>query len=325
VLAMQTIFVAVASTFYAAAFRLTQTLKSNPQKNLVFVLLIIPLVYGACRFDWFGCGSALPFLGFVTCVLLRDNYKTLPAANHPAFPLLWSVFGLLLLLKLGLFPRIWHYGFALAMPTAVSAIYLLLWLLPRLLENKFQVPARIFRATIWLILLIGIGSLLHQSKSYFSAKNLAVGEDGDRIMAFGPDGNSVEARHTKAALAWIETNVPPDATLAVLPEGVMLNYLSRHINPTPDLDWNPTMFPVFGQDKMTAAFEKNPPNYVILVNWNAFEFGIGGPFGQFPGYGVDVMHWIETHYKTAQLFGSEPLQKNRLFGIKILKRLSASE
>jgi hypothetical protein len=100
--------------------------------------------------------------------------------------------------------------------------------------------------------------------------------------------------------------------------------LSRRRNPTPDLDWNPTMFTVFSQEKMTAAFEKNPPDYVVLVNWNAYEFGINGEFGHFPGYGADVMRWIENHYSTVQLFGSEPLQKNGLFGIKILQRSAAA-
>jgi hypothetical protein len=141
-------------------------------------------------------------------------------------------------------------------------------------------------------------------------------------MAFGTSGNSVEARTTKAALSWIENNVPPDATMAALPQGVIVNYLSRRINPTPDLDWNPTMFTVFGQEKMTAAFEKNPPDYVLLVEWTPYEFGVG-EFGHYPGYGVELMRWIGKNYQPVQLFGSEPL-KNGLFGIKILKRIPAA-
>ena len=38
---------------------------------------------------------------------------------------------------------------------------------------------------------------------------------------------------SKFALSWIQNNVPPNATLAVLPEGAMINYLSRRVNPTP--------------------------------------------------------------------------------------------
>ena len=322
-MAVQFLFVAGAVTFYALAFRRVQTLKSRPAKFLIIAGLVAPLLILAARFDWLGCGAALPLLAFTTCALLREHYIKLAATQNVTFPLLWSVFSLVLLLKLGLFPRIWHYGFALAMPAAVSAIYLLLWLLPRLLEDKFQVPARMFRVTVWLVLLVGFGSLAHQSALFYHSKNLAVGQAGDRILAFGPDGNSVEARHAKAALAWIAAKVPPDATLAVLPEGVMLNYLCRRINPTPDLDWNPTMFPIFGQEKMTAAFEKNPPDYVLIVEWKSYEFGLDY-FGKQPGYGVELMRWIGQNYTPAARFGSEPL-KNGLFGIKILKRDPARE
>ncbi len=313
------LFVACALTIYAIVFRFLQKLKSEPAKWLVTFLLIAPLLFLAVRFDWAGCGASLPLLAFTTCVLLRENYQKLSATRNVAFPLLWSVFSLVLLLKLGLFPRIWHYGFALAMPAFVSAVYLLLWLLPVLLENKFQVPARMFRATVGLVLLIGFGSLFWGSKRFYDSKNLAVGQGGDRILAFGPDGNSVEARTTGAALAWIETNVPSGATIGALPQGVLLNYLSRRINPTPDLDWNPTMFTVFSEEKMTAAFEKNPPDYILLVEWNAYDFGVRGEFGQQPGYGLELMRWIRKNYTPAALFGSEPL-KNGLFGIKILKR-----
>jgi hypothetical protein len=321
-MAIHFLFIVIAAAFYAIAFRLVQKKKSKPTKSFLLLLLIAPLLFLAVRFNWSNCGASLPLLAFTTCVLLRENYKKLSPKQEADFPLLWSVFGFVLLLKLGLFPRIWHYGFALAMPAFVSAIYLLLWLLPRLLENKFQVPACPFRATVWLVLLIGFGSLFFQSEKFYTSKNLAVGQASDRIMAFGPQGNSVEARTTKAALAWIETNMPPAATIAVLPQGVIVNYLSHRINPTPCLDWNPTMFTVFSQEKMTAAFEKNPADYLLLVEWKTYEFGIGY-FGHYPGYGVELMRWIEKNYAPVKLFGSEPLQKNGLFGIKILKRIPA--
>ena len=60
------------------------------------------------------------------------------------------------------------------------------WLLPLLLKNRFQVPARPFRAAIWLVLMIGFGSLFLGSEKFYAAKNLAVGRGNDRIIAFGP-------------------------------------------------------------------------------------------------------------------------------------------
>lgn len=324
------LFLALAISFYAVVFRQMERLKTKwlqskwifpPMVQLVLPLVIIfSLPFLAGLYDWRNCGMPLPLLSICACVLLCWNYKKLSVENKTVFPLLWSVFGLVLLLKLGLFPRIWHYGFVLAMPAFTGAVYLLVWLLPKLMEEKFAVPPRFFRATICLALLAGFASLSGQSQAMYAGKKLAVGQGGDKMITFGPGVDAGE--ETKTALAWIGKNVPRDATLAALPEGAMFNYLSRRANPTPCLFWDPNALSVFGRSNMTAAFEKNPPDYVVLVERDASQFGTGY-FGHDPRNGLEVMQWIGKNYATAILIGSEPLQ-NGNFGIKILKRISAA-
>ncbi len=275
------------------------------------------LLVAAFTLNWHDSGASLPLLALSLCLLLSMNFKTLAADRETAFPLLWSVFSLLLLAKLGLFSRIWHYGFALAMPAAVSAIYLLLWVVPRLLEKRYEIDPRPFRLAVWLALMIGFGILFFQSASWYASKTLPVGSDGDEIVAFDPEVDPA-GQGVKQALDWLDINVPRAATLAVLPEGTTINYLSRRINPTPCVDWTPTVLSAFGQTNMTAAFEKSPPDYILLVERETSEFG-AGYFGSYPGYGTDLMQWIEKNYRPVLLLGHEPL-RNGLFGIKILKR-----
>jgi hypothetical protein len=145
-----------------------------------------------------------------------------------------------------------------------------------------------------------------------------VGRGGDRILAFdsrlNPAGEGVNR-----ALAWLEENAPRAGTLAVLPEGASINYLSRRANPTPCLDWTPTVLSAFGQSGMTAAFETNPPDYIFLVERDTSEFGVGY-FGRSPGYGAELKQWIGKTYLPVYLIGQEPLRDGR-FGIEILKRL----
>ncbi len=320
-LAVQSVFAVAALVLLALVFRAVRNQKPGVQWTVLF-MLIVPAVLAILRFDVSGCGAALPLLAASACVLLRRQYQKSPDENAVVFPLLWNVFGLMLLLKMGLFPRLFQYGFVLAMPAFVGAVYLLLWLLPRLLEGKFQVPQRYLRVAVGLMLLAGFVRLFQQSDRFYAAKNLAVGFGGDRIITTGPSSNATEARSTETAVEWIAKNVPPDATLAALPQGAMLNYFSRHINPTPCVDWNPNMLQVFGESNMTAAFEKTPPDYVALVEWKPFEFGVDY-FGRDPGYGMAVMQWIKARYQPVQLIGQEPLQ-NGLFGIKILKREPAN-
>ena len=310
-------FFAVAGIVAAFAFilRWAKTLNLRAARYVVWLVLILPVVYGAAMFDWIQCGWPLPLLGLAACVLLAWNYKTL---ESPAvFPLLWSVFGLVLLAKLGLFPRIWHYGFVLAMPAFVSSIYLLFWLLPHLLERKFAIPSLPFRVMVGLVLLVGYYNLFAGSQSLYRQKNLALGSGGDTVYTYNLSSETSQGIAT--ALVWSDKFMPTNATLAVLPQGIMLNYLMRRVNPVPEMDWNPTIFTVFGQKRMTEAFECNPPDYIFIVEWDSSDFGTGY-FGSSPDYGQGLMQWIQKNYQVQVLIGHEPL-KNGLFGVKILKRL----
>jgi len=279
------------------------------------LVLITPLLIWLLHFGWYQCGWALPLLSLLACVLLALNFKQL---EEPVFPLLWSVFGFALLAKLGLFPRIWHYGFVLAMPAFVSSVYALFWLAPRLLERQFKVPAAPFRLMTGLVLVVGCGNLFHESQAMYAQKSLPLGNAGDEMITY--DATHEASQGIYAALLWTQKYMPRDATLAVLPEGVMLNYLTGHVNSTPCLDWNPTMFTVFGQTTMTDAVETNPPDYIFIVERDYSDLGVRY-FGSSPDYGLGLMQWIQAHYKTELLIGHEPL-KNGLFGIKILKRLN---
>ncbi len=316
-IAIKSIAVFFIVTFYAIALKRVVHLKSERIQSpfIVYLLLISPLVLGAASFDWRSCGATLPFLSLAACVLICRNYKRLSARQEPVFPLLWSVFGLVMLSKMGLFPRIWHYGFVLGMPAFVGAIYLLLWLLPNLLAEKFAVPRRYFCATICIPLFIGFGSLFYQSQLIYADKNVPVGPGADRILAFGPPSQT--GMDVSQAIDWIQNNIPTHATLAVLPEGVMLNFLTRRVNSTPCLSWEPVILDALGPQTMTAAFEQSPPDYIFLVERDSSEFG-AGYFGS-PGFAADIMQWVRQNYQPVRLIGNEPL-KNGKFGIEILKR-----
>jgi hypothetical protein len=291
-------------------------------KRITWVVLIVPLLAAASWFNWLDCGASLPLLGVVACVLLWANYQTLSIERDLTFPLLWSVVSLVLLAKLGLFSRISHYGFALAMPAAVTAIFLLLWLLPVLLEKKYNLDPRPFRLAVWMVLLIGFGSLVRDSESWYKPKTLAVGRGGDRIYAIDPRFD-IKGECIRRVLVLIEQHIPGEGTLAVLPEGTTINYLSRRANSTPCLDWTPTVLTAFGQTGMTAAFEKNPPDYICLVTRDMAEFGVGD-FGSSPDYGGELMQWIGKNYEQVYQIGQEPLRSGT-FSIEILKRQSSGQ
>jgi hypothetical protein len=318
-------FVILAAIVFLCArlFRRRMDTSANRMMAVGFVALLLGSSSGL---DWVECGRSLPMIVLalcgMLCVQLREVSAKPPSSENSeqqsklAFPLLWGFFGLALLAKLGLYSRIWHYGFALAMPAFAGAIFLLFWLLPRRLE-KFGVQPLLFRGTISLALLVGFLRLFVQSAQLYHAKTVTVGRGSDRILAF-KESISPTAVAINSALNWMETNAPPQATLAVLPEGVMVNYLSRRTNPAGYYIWNPIELAVFGQSSMTWSFQTHPPDFIMLIHRDTAEFGVKY-FGQEERFGQELVRWIDQNYTSVFLIGHEPL-RNALFGIKILKR-----
>jgi len=318
------ISIAVATVVYALAFRgdVESRFKWIKPSWVVWPLLVSPLLVLAIVLNWGDCGRSLPLLGLSAGVLLGLNYRQVATEQAAIFPLLWNVFGLVLLAKLGFFTRISHYGFALAMPAFAGAVYLFVWLLPVLLEQRYQVRFHLFRMAACLVLITGFGHLFLRSESHYLRKNVPVGRGGDKIMAYGPSVNPFHD-NVQLALSWIQKNVPPAATLTVLPEGAMINYLSRRVSPNPYLVWLPPEMEMFGQTNMAAAFEKNSPDYVVILERSTAEYGVGY-FGYYPRYGTELMQWIDDHYDRVcpapDPTGESPPGNQSFSELQILKR-----
>jgi hypothetical protein len=280
------------------------------------VPLAIVLTRGSWQFNWLNCGDCLPLVCLALLALLiwrgaKDGWEPpLLAAT------LWAVWSLALLAKLGLYCRIWHYGFVLAMPAFVSAIYFFLWALPQQLGRCGFRPV-LFRVLLWLMLLCGLAQLPQLSLNLYSHRTMPVGSGADTILAFSPYYRPLDAEVAEA-LSWVQTNVAPGASLAVLPQGAMLNYLSRHPNPCGYVAWNPPEMAAFGQAKMTDAFIQHSPDYVIELFIDYSEYD-EKKFGQEKRFGGDVQRWIDAHYQLVQMIGHDWL-KDGQFGIKILKK-----
>jgi hypothetical protein len=315
--------------------------------------IVIGLVGGASiYYDWTHFGHALPLLVIVAVVLWwREwRWKSEIGNRKSEIGIMWLVFSFALLAKLGFNPRLSHYGVFLAMPAFLSAIYLLLHLLPRFFQPRmntdehgckldssaFNLQLPSFRAAILIFLLAGLARLTIQSALFYKDKDFSLGSDGDRIAAYDPKIDPTGAAMA-SAVQWIETHTAPTNTLAVLPEGVMLNYLTRRDNPTPYVVFAFEVW-AFGEQTMLAAYEKNPPDYIALVQRDSSEYGLKY-FGQQKGYGFDVMQWVRRNYSPCgvvdfayptavrivtpqggpvELIGAEPLQSGA-FGIRILK------
>jgi hypothetical protein len=217
--------------------------------------------------------------------------------------IVWAAAAWTLLGRMLLNVHLHHYGFYLAMPAAVLVVVLGVGTVPRLLAERRAGAGRVVRA----VALATIGLLLVQSLalSTVSYRHMTVPVGSGRDAMLAPDADVSPTGVLAAGLEErIVARVPTSATLAVVPQGTLLNFLTRRPNPTPYHDLMPPIFTVYGVDRVLAAYDARPPEYVALVAWSGEEYGVG-TFGT-PEWGADLVAWVARHYDRIEDVPSSP-------------------
>ncbi|MBI2827287.1 MAG: glycosyltransferase family 39 protein [Planctomycetia bacterium] len=208
------------------------------------------------------------------------------AADRPRLVLAvsFTLFGLLLLAKIILNARMYQYGFVLAVPATLMLLVFLVDWLPRWLDRRGRSGAPLRFAVLATLALITFWRGGHSSRNY-AAKTVPVGSGGDAIWC------DRQGRSMNLALGEI-AGFPAEATFSVLPEGVMLNYLSRHTNPTKYLSLMPPEVIMFGEDRIIESFREHPPDFLIWTDEDTRGYGyerLG------VGYGERLVDWLSKH------------------------------
>ncbi|MCC7408605.1 MAG: hypothetical protein IT442_11075, partial [Phycisphaeraceae bacterium] len=219
------------------------------------------------------------------------------------------VFSLAMLGKMILNTRVYHYGFALAMPGTVVLAAMLTGGLPRWFESRGRAGAMMRGAVIALVVVFA-GMHLTQTHAYIKRKTITLGQGRDMIYA------DARTEVIKPLLEELATNVRPDQTIAVMPEGVMLNYLARRINPTPYISFMPPEVILFGEDDMIMALHETPPDYLLITHKPTAEYGLPY-FGR--DYAMKLGLWINENYERAARYGDPPLMRGSTFGIDVYR------
>jgi hypothetical protein len=158
--------------------------------------------------------------------------------------------------------------------------------------------------------------LLALSNLYYGLKTFPVGAGGDRFLVY-PEAVNPAGKGIATAVEWLRANTTERDTLAVLPEGPMVNYLARRANSAPFVVVCPHELRVAGEPAVAAAYAAHPPDLVLLMQRRTAEFGVGY-FGAADGYGGDLMGWVKRNYTAEWSFGHEPLVTDQ-FGMELLR------
>lgn len=238
---------------------------------------------------------------------LKRGWQDVAVRPRQLLRLVFSVFALVLLAKIVLRVQVVHYGFVLAMPGALVLTALWMAWVPAAIDRRGGQGMLIQGA--WLGLTAAfVGTCLYGDHLAFAAKTVRVSQGGDAIMALPGFGDAVNA-----ALAEINAVVEPGQSIVVLPEGVMINYLARRVNPTPYLSFLPPELQMFGEGAMLAALEAHPPDFIVWAPRDLSEYGYTD-FGQ--GYAERLANWKDAHYAPLS-----PTRDDGVYRLHLLKRV----
>jgi hypothetical protein len=269
------------------------------------------------RVWWPATTSLLPLAMLAIAVtltvgLIRDH-RFNGATSRRIISLTMVLFATLLLSKILLFSRTYHYGFALAMPATLVGIAFLLDRLPASIERAGGYGGPLRAATLVVCAAFVLGHLSTTNR-YLEEKSEIVSSGRDAFKA------DRRGRDVNTMLAMIDSAVDPGSTLAVLPAGTMLGYLSRRVNPTPYVYYMPSDLMMYGEGQVLQSFRSTPPDFIVLVHKDSSEFGARF-FGR--EYGRVLYSWIHENYGVVEQVGAEPLKDER-FGMALLRRRSLS-
>jgi len=175
------------------------------------------------------------------------------------------------------------------------------------------------RRMVTAALVADVALALVWSYHVYFQKGFSVGRGGDRIITYqtrlslSPPGPSIAE-----LLDQIERMVPKQANLACIPEGIMVNYLTRRPNPTRYIVFPPPEMIIFGEGNILKSFSDTQPDFIVIIPRSMTEYGVGF-FGEDTNYGRNIMAWIYKKYEKVWQ-ESDYQQADSRLAISILKR-----
>ena len=206
-----------------------------------------------------------------------------------------SLFALALMTRMVLNGRLYQYGFIQA-AMATMVITATLWdELPSILRLD-RISRGYIMAWVGIFITCGVGTTISQSQKFLETKTLAIGVGRDLFYGF-PGGEIVKSISENLA------KQPNDHTLIVIPEGIMVNYLSRKISPvsvaafytTPQLE-----------AEILGNLKNNPPHWVVSITRDLSEYGVAH-YGAKGNSGESINEWVKANYHTYATIGGDPL------------------
>ncbi len=267
---------------------------------------------------WLEILRPVPLILFSAILFFLIKYHKETNSNRKILlPLIaFSLFSLLLLIKIIFKTHVYHYGAALALPGTLILAKLLIdeiptWIKKRRINNLF------LKTSIYGMLVLFIFAHIKISYSYYDKKILPVNQNEDLLIGYSPYITPRDMNF-KIALSYIEETIEPDQEFYSFPTGTLLNFLAKRKNSNPNISFNPGTWKLVGENIILDSLKDSPPHFIVIVFHDYLEFKyrfFGVDFGQ------NIYQWINENYQSIHQIGHHPVEDKKE-GIVIFKNKS---
>lgn len=271
-------------------------------------------------FGWWAPEPGFALLGLAMAVVVKSLWDWEKARRAGAAlaaseaRVLFAAAGVLMMLRMPLAGRIYHYGFYQAAMAAMAVAAALVTDVPRLAGGCFARRTVVAGA---LALLAGLA--LHcvaLSNEVLAQRTLAIGEGADRMLHYSPKAEPA-AELVRQSVEFLRKSSAPDDQVLVLPEGVFINYLTRRATPLATTHFFAGALVDGREAQLVKLLRQAPPEWVVVVSRNLQEYGVER-YGEKPGHGELLLRWVLADYQLAAEQGGDPLDPAQR-GVRVFK------
>ena len=267
----------------------------------VFIALSVAAI-GLKVVVWLSLGQSL--LGLLSIYFVFRSYKTLTISKQgfdeqEVEKTLISVLALALMTRMVLNGRIFQYGFIQASLATIVIAAVLIDELPRLIKFKDRIFA-LYRLLIAVLLSCGVITIIEHSKTMQAAKTLPIGNSTDLFYTY-PKTVSGDGEVIK----YFTTTLCNDnliKTFIVMPEGIMINYLTRKKS---TVGTQAFYVPKLLELNLVHQLELKKPDGVVFITRDLSEYGVTS-FGSKGQSGECLIDWLNKNYFITATFGVDP-------------------
>lgn len=229
--------------------------------------------------------TMLPPLALATSLYILVVHKNFTNTSNYILLCSLCIFSTLLCFKIFLNARPFHYGNFLLVPSLILYCMALLYYIPSLF--KYKHVKRTVSCCALITLFFFIYPRVFASELQLKNKNTPI-EYTDRSIFW--DNRAEAVNELIIAL----TSQPRELqSLAVLPEGSMINFITQKPNSTPFINMMPPEWTIFGKDNILAAYRSDPPDLICFISTSIISYGIESFENN---YGAALVAFTEEHY-----------------------------